>query len=155
MLVIFLHPYIVYALSAARVCGKKTPFHTWQKRQIHPFLLLFGHDQDKFDAPHFLHRGVSVAQGNRHTPETRWRGEGLPCMEKLRVPPRHSILRKANHYMISNVRRMHTYYRCGKVADTQKLPSRKVQRNLLRFMKASQLIRKPSGKVIEIRYVKL
>ncbi len=39
-------------------------------------------------------------------------------MEKLRVPPRHSILLKANHYMISNVRRVHSYYRCGKVADT-------------------------------------
>ena len=37
--------------EAARVCGRKTTFHTWQKRQIHPFLLLFSHDQDKFDAP--------------------------------------------------------------------------------------------------------
>ncbi len=58
----------LFFYSAARVCGKKTPFHTWQKRQIRPFLLLFGHDQDKFDAPRFLHWGVSVALGNRHTP---------------------------------------------------------------------------------------
>ncbi len=39
-------------------------------------------------------------------------------MQKLRVPPRHSILLKANHYIIGKVRSMHTYYRCGKVTDT-------------------------------------
>ncbi len=39
-------------------------------------------------------------------------------MEKLRVPPRHSIRLKVNHYMISTVGRIHTYYRCGKVTDT-------------------------------------
>ena len=40
-------------------------------------------------------------------------------MQKLRIPPRHSILLKANHNMFSKVRSMHTYYRCGKVTDTR------------------------------------
>ncbi len=42
-------------------------------------------------------------------------------MDKLRVPPRHSILLKANHNMFSIVRSMHTYYRCGKMADIQRV----------------------------------
>ncbi len=46
--VIFMHPYIDYALSAAR----NSPL-------LSPKLI---------PAPHFLYRGVSVAQGNRHTP---------------------------------------------------------------------------------------
>ncbi len=35
-----------------------------------------------------------------------------------RPPPRHSILLKANHNMLSKVLSMLTYYRCGKVTDT-------------------------------------
>ncbi len=37
-----------------------------------------------------------------------------------RPPPRHNIRLKANHYMISKVRKIHTYYRCGKVNHTLK-----------------------------------
>ncbi len=39
-------------------------------------------------------------------------------MQKLRIPPRHSILLKANHNMFRKVLSILTYYRCGKVTDT-------------------------------------
>ena len=60
--VIFLHPYIVYALSAARVYGREITNHSvWQenhlpnmqKRENTPFLLwaIDTRYQDKADAP--------------------------------------------------------------------------------------------------------
>ncbi len=71
----------------------------------------------------FSSLGCVGCLGHPTHPLNQVAGRRYPFMQKLRVPPRHSILLKANHYIIGKVRSMHTYYRCGKVTDTQMHPN--------------------------------
>ncbi len=89
--------------SPTTVFGRKTTCQTCRNGKI----LRFCSGQ--------LTLGIKI---KRMSPLNQVAGRRYPFMQKLRVPPRHSILLKANHYIISKVRSMHTYYRCGKVTDT-------------------------------------
>ncbi len=91
------HIFASYALKAVR----NSPL-------VHPKLI---------PAPHFLQRGVSVAQGNRHTPLYQVAGRRSPLHAEApySAPPQHPSI--GIHYIVSIVQCLPTSFRFGKVTD--------------------------------------